>query len=120
MPKFLYTVILLVVILWGIVYRLVNGFSPESSLIVLLFLVVLFFALALTLSIPVYVVLLKRAPRFTVLREIYRKAIRISLYISFGIILMLILRWLNLFNPITFVLFIAFYLLTFIHLRKSF
>lgn len=115
----MYTVLLATTFLWYGIYRVLTQQTPESTSIVLLFLGLLFFAIILTLSIPLYFILLKKAPRFTELREIYRKSIKISGYISLGIIILLGLNILELLNIITLALFTMLYVTGALSVKKK-
>ena len=119
MPKFMYTVILSTGALWYGIFRILTQHAPESTGIILLFLVLLFLAITLTLSIPLYFIFLKRAARFTELREIYRKSIKIGGYVSLGIVILLGLNILELLNLITAVLFGLLYFMGILSLKKK-
>lgn len=124
MPKFLYTIIILIVIFWTLLVRqmfLVNPLPEgvQDVNAVLMFLLLLFLALNTTFSIPTYFILHKRAPTFSNLRFLYRKSLRWSTFLSFGIVFYLGLVVFKLDTYINTFLFLVTYVLIFLQLRSS-
>ena len=113
MPKFMYTVIITIVVLWGVLYKILTTIPPESTGIIVVFLVLLFLVVTLTISLPTYFVFYKKAPRGANLRDTYRKALKLGGYIGLGTVIFLTLGAANLLNPINIVLFAVLYALVF-------
>lgn len=109
MPKFIYTIVISAIILWGIIIKLLFSTKPDSSKNILIFLAMFFIALTLTLSIPIYFYLLNNAPTFSSLRLIYRKSLKWSLYFSFGIVSLMGLRAFSVLTVLNFSLFLILY-----------
>ena len=106
MPPFLYTILLVSAFLWWVVFRILTKTAP-TTFNILIFLLVFFVTLVLTLSFPIYFWLHKKAFRFTKLREIYRKGIKISAFTSACIVSIMALKAFDVLNIITFVLIVA-------------
>lgn len=119
MPKFLYTIIFLSLLFWGLFVRHVYNTPPTSLDAVLIFHMLLFLALMLTLSLPIYFYFHLRAPTFSNLRFIYRKSIKWSTYIAFGAVSFLILRAFGLDNIVNLSLFAIMYVLAFLQMRTK-
>jgi len=124
MPKFLYTIIFLMVTFWTLLVRhwflvdpLPDGITDSNA--ILIFLLLLFLALITTLSVPIYYFFHKKAPTFSNLRFLYRKSLKWSTFFSFGIVLFLGLRAFNLDTIINIFLFLVTYVLMFLQLRSS-
>lgn len=96
MPKFLYTVIFLNLILWISVILFIFKIPPNSNLLIIIFLILLFITLVHTFSLPIY--FLKRKTKFLTKREIYRVNIKYSVLVSLIIITYLFLKAFKLFN----------------------
>ena len=119
MPKFLYTVVLLSVLAWLGIVRYVFKVPPETFTNIFGFLILLFVAIALTISIPVYFFLHRRAPTFSNLRYLYRKSFKWGAFLSFGITFILGLRAFSLDNGINVFLFVLLYVLLFTQIRTK-
>lgn len=124
MPKFLYTIIFLMVTFWTLLIRqlfLVDPLPSGKTNIdaILVFLLLLFLALVTTLSLPIYFIYHKRAPTFSNLRFLYRKSLRWATFLSFGIVFYLGLRVFDLDTVINIFLFLVVYTLIFLQLRSS-
>lgn len=118
MPKFFYTVTVIALALWAIVYRIMTTKAPNNTATILGFLLIFFFALSITVSLPIYYMLHRKAPRFTQLRDLYRKALKVGIYVGFGSVLFLVLNMWSLVNVITLILFISLYIMGFLSLKK--
>ena len=124
MPKFLYTIILLAIIFGTLLARqifLVNPL-PEGNMDVnatLIFFLLLFLTANTLLSLPIYFILHARAPTFSNLRFLYRKALRWSTFLSFGAVFYLGLVAFKLNTIINVFLFLVMYVLIFLQLRSS-
>ncbi|EKE00235.1 MAG: hypothetical protein ACD_22C00072G0018 [uncultured bacterium] len=117
MPAFLYTVALVNIALWGLWARSLFISKPDSLVNILVFLLLFFFALALTIAFPVYFYYFKKAPTLTKLRLIYRKSLKWGLFLSAGVTLLMALRAFQLFNIVTVVLFVILYVALFTQLK---
>lgn len=109
MPKFLYTIILAAVLLWGLCLKILTSVKPDSFFNILLFLVPLFFALALTLSVPFYFYFFKFAPTFTNLKNLYRRSLKWSVFFALGMTIVVSLKVFAVLNVINFILFCILY-----------
>jgi hypothetical protein len=119
MPKFIYTVILLTLVSWGIwIHRLIKT-SPDSTCSILIFLFFLFCSLALTFSIPIYMLFYRKAPTLTNLRPLYRRALKWSVFFSSGIILLLTLKAFDVLSIFNAGLLLALYTAVFMHFKKK-
>lgn len=125
MPSFLYTIFILVGGLWFWFYYYLTNNSPvdfDNKLLiknVIFMLVLLFLALSVTFSVPVYFYLHKKAPTFTNLRFLYRKSLKWGGFFGFGIAFLLGLRVFELDNIINVALFLFLYFLIFSQLRSK-
>lgn len=124
MPKFLYTIVFLAAIFWTLLVRQFFFVDPfiESALnvdAVLIFILLLFLALNTTLSLPIYFFFHIKAPTFSNLRFLYRKALKWSTFLSFGVCFYLGLRVFDLDTIINVFLFLVTYVLIFLQLRSS-
>ncbi|MBP7927792.1 hypothetical protein KAZ57_01455 [Patescibacteria group bacterium] len=117
MPKFVITILLFAAILWYGVFFSLTKTQPDSFNSIIGFLLRLFLALSLTLSLPVYFYLHKKAPTFSNLRHLYRKSIKWSMYVSFGAVFVLGLRAFNLGSWLNIGLFLVFYFLMYGYLK---
>jgi len=102
---------------WFLVDPIPEGKTDVNA--VLIFLLLLFLALITTLSIPIYYFFHKRAPTFSNLRYLYRKSLKWSTFLSFGLILYMGLRAFNLDTTINTFLFLVMYVLMFLQMRSS-
>jgi hypothetical protein len=119
MPKFLYTIILLAALFWGLFIRHAYLTEPNSLDNVLIFHMLLLLALMLTLSLPIYIYFHIKAPTFSNLRFLYRKSIKWSTYLSLGVISFMILRAFRLDNIVNISLFLIMYVLAFLQMRTK-
>lgn len=109
MPKFLYTIILGTIISGVYFANLLLNTSPESTSRIFLFLAVLGIFLTLLLSLIFYFVLKNESPNFSNLRYIYRKAFKIGVILSSGIVLYLGLKAFELATVLNVILLISIY-----------
>ena len=87
MPKFLRFSLIITIILWALwSYLLFFGISPSTYKEIFIFLGVLFFSLGLSLSFPFYFIYIRKYPKFTDVRMLYKRALKWGFYISFGIV----------------------------------
>lgn len=119
MPKFLYTIIVLSILFWALFGRHVYLTEPNTLDNVLIFHLLLFLALMLTLSLPIYFYFHAKAPTFSNLRFLYRKSIKWSTYLAFGVVVFMILRAFRLDNIVNISLFLIMYVLAFLQMRST-
>jgi len=119
MPKFMYTIIILTLMFWGIWINRLNNSKPDSTLNILIFLGLLFFSLILSFSIPIYFYLYKKASTFTSLRLIYRRSLKWSLFFSSGIVLLLTLKAFSAMSFVNAGLLIVLYAAVLMHFKKK-
>ena len=81
MPKFIYTLGIIDLLLWVIIIKTMKTNPPESALIILIVLIMLYIALSLTTSLTYFVIKIKTT-KITKPRERYRKVLKKSLYIN--------------------------------------
>ncbi len=79
----------------------------------------LFLALMTTLSLPIYFYFHAKAPTFSNLRFLYRKSIKWSTYLAFGVVLYMGLRAFDLDNIVNVSLFLIMYVLMYLQLRSK-
>ena len=109
MPRFMYSVFVSLVFLWSTVVYLIFKTAPNSYLSILSFLIILFLALSFTFSIPLFFYQKKVHPKFKNVKFLYRKGLKWSLFVSFGIVSFLFLKALDLINLLNFGLFLLLY-----------
>jgi len=119
MPKFLYTIIFLSTLFWVLFARNAYVTQPDSLDTILIFLLLLFLALLSTLSLPIYFYFHAKAPTFSNLRFLYRKSIKWSTYLAFGVVLYMGLRAFSLDNIVNIALFLIMYVLAFLQMRST-
>lgn len=85
MPKFFYSVIILLVVSWGFVFYLVGKVDPSSYIPIFIFIAALYISMSLTLSVPIYFLLKRKKPSFLSENLLYRKSLKYGSFISFGI-----------------------------------
>lgn len=119
MPTFMYTVIFASIMLWAFLYRFMGTVAPDGFSNIFTFLALLFLAVSLTLSMPIYFYLQAKAPTFSNLRYLYRKSLRWSMFLALGPVFYLGLRAFNLDNLINTILYFVLYLLVFLQLRTK-
>lgn len=98
MPKFVRTVAVLTVLMWGVLAFIVFYIPSDTYLNILSFLAILYIALHGTLSIPFYLIYKKRLPNFTDQRLLYRMGTKWSAFLSFIVIGILFLKAFHLIN----------------------
>ena len=119
MPRFLYTIVLAAVGFWILVGNVLLNTRPDSTAKILYFLLLFFAATALTTSIPAYFLFLKKAPNFTNLRFLYRKAIKWGVFVGSLISIFLGLRAFGLGSTLNLALLLILYVMIFLQFRKS-
>ena len=119
MPKFLYTILGFTVLLWTGVYFLGKNLAPDTITNIFVFLCYLWVVLSVTFSIPVYFYFFRQAPKYTELRNIYRRSLKWGCYASFGVVGYLCLRAFKLVTVFNVVLFLALYIAVFVHIRTK-
>lgn len=117
MPRFLITVILGALFWWGIIVFLVLNTIPTSYLLILVFIVALHISLGLTLSLPLFFVIKRKAPEFIKDSDLYKSAFKIGMFISFGVSVIFLLKALDLINIFNFGLFCILYVLLFFQIK---
>ncbi len=106
MPKFLYTVVVSAAVSWILWVKVFLNKAPENTQTIVIFLILLFFSLTLSLSILFYFLLYKRSPTFTNLRFLYRKALRWASLAGISITGILALKAFSLLNILNVTLFL--------------
>jgi len=96
----MYTIILAASFLWFLWAERIFHTAPDSAKNIVIFLLLLFASLVLTVSIPIYFYFYKKAAQFSDLRRIYRRALSLSSLISFIVTGFAALRAFSLLNPI--------------------
>ena len=119
MPRFLYTMAGLDLILWILWFRILVKIRPESPVNIIIFLSVLFAALTLLLSLPIYKRLHKKSPQFTNLRVIYRRSLKWAMFYGGAITILMALRAFKVINPVTLGLFAVLIITIFYHMKKK-
>jgi len=109
MPKFIYTITFVSVLLWVLVVWLINHFVPDNFLIIFMFLGIIFCALSVTLSLPLYVYFHKKATSLTNLKLIYRRSIKWGVFLAIGITGTLFFKAFDLINIFNYGLFLLLY-----------
>lgn len=117
MPNFIYTIIVLSGLSWFGWYRALQTTAPESIFKIVLFLALLFIALTLSLSIPLFFIFAKNSDPFTELNLVYRNAAKWAGFIALGITGILGLRAFEIADIVGLVIFGIFYLGLFLKLR---
>lgn len=92
MHKFIYTILIICLALWGLFAYILFNVSPESLQGVFIFITVLMFAMAFTFSVPIYFFYYKRAPTFSNLRYLYRKSLKWGVFFGASLCGYLLLR----------------------------
>lgn len=117
MPKFIYTIILLSLLSWLELYHYISHTAPDTLYKIVFFLFILFVALALTFSLPIYLIFHVRVPSFSNLKYLYRRSLKWALFLSFGVSFSAALWIFNLANLVNLALFVILYALVFMQLR---
>ena len=110
MPKFLITVSISTTALWVILIYLLFNTQPSTYPSIFLFIIVLFLTLSFTFSIPIYLFLRKKLPKFEAIKLLYRRGLKWGMFLSFGITGTLFLKALDLLNLLNFGLFLLLYI----------
>lgn len=119
MPRFFISIIVLITILWGAFIILLLKTAPISLPNILLFLGILFLAVGLTVSMPVfYYFRSQRRLAFAMPNETYRIGLRWSLYFSFGFVGFLMLKAFDILNILNGGLFLVLYILLYFYLKQ--
>jgi hypothetical protein len=119
MPKFFYSVIFAVLLSWGFIAYLVLVVPAGSYTAILLFITVLFVALSLSLSIPIYFYLKKKNPDFLNKNLLYRRSFKYSAFIAFGISGIAFLRAFKIISLLNMGLFMLLYVGIFYQLKSK-
>ena len=119
MPKFLYTVFAITAGLWAIVYFFGDRVAPDNLLNIFVFLILIYFALTVTFSIPLFFLFQRKAKSFTDLRKLYRESAKWGAFISFGVVGTLGLKAFDLINPLNYGLFLVLYVVGFFQVRSK-
>lgn len=119
MPSFIYTVIALAISLWAILIRWMVTTRPEGFTTILTFLIILFFALGLTLSLLFYYYFYRVSPTLIKLRAVYRRGAKWGFFSSAGIVFILGMKAFGVFNIINLLLFGVLYYALYIQLRAK-
>ena len=109
MPKFIYTILIIDAVVWGIVAKFMFGSKPDSAVNFSVFLILFLVALTLTFSMPIYFYLYRKSPTFTNLRFIFRKSLKYGFYIGLCVCLILVLKFLHILTVLNAVLFLVLY-----------
>ena len=109
MPRFLYSVIFVTLLLWGTIIYMIFNIPPASIILICLFLVLMFFGFSTLVSFPIYFTFVKKTKHNPEYRTLYRKSFRWGLLIGFGLACLLFLKVFNLINLVTIALFLLFY-----------
>jgi hypothetical protein len=123
MPKFLFTVCFLLTLPLGLLIYILGWVGTISYPFIFLFLTALFLFLSGFLSLIIFYFYYKKTKNENDPRYMYRKALKISSYISLGITMVMFLRGFKLESLLNVFLFLAFYLVLgyqlFIYGRKD-
>jgi hypothetical protein len=117
MPKFLYSIILALAILWWFIIKTITTTPPEGAGHILTFLIVFFITLALTLSLPFYFYFYGEAQTYTNLRMVYRRAFKWGVYISVGVVFIMGMRAFKVFSILNLGLFLVLYFAIFLQIK---
>ncbi len=118
MPNFLYTVIALSILTWGALLKYMSIIPPETNLSKILFCLLFFVAMSLTLSVVHYIFGFKKAPKMSDLKKIYRNNIKRSLGVSVVITILVFLKIFDLLSPVTFLVFVVFVIMIYRNYSK--
>jgi len=120
MPRFFVSVFVLVFILWGVFLYLLLKTAPVSFSSIFIFLVVLFLALGMSLSIPGFFILrAKSRAGYFIPKEVFRRSLKWSMFVSFGVIGFLSLRAFDILNMLNGGLFFLLYSVSYFYLRTT-
>jgi hypothetical protein len=119
MPKFFYSVILMLILTCGELVFLVLKGSPDTYPSIFMFLFTLFVALGFLLSIPFYFLLKRKTPEFTNVNLLYRKGLKYGMFVAFGLIGLAFLRAFRILSLLNIGLFMLLYLGIFYQLKSK-
>jgi len=106
------------VVLWLLWFILLFFWiSPDTYSEIFLFLGILFLCLGLSFSFPFYFFYKKKYPKFTDLKQLFRRAVKWGFFISFGIVMIAFLRAFHIDTLLNIGLVGIFYIAVFVHLR---
>jgi len=123
-PKFLYIVVLGCGVFWAallLIIIFVDATQPISTWKVILFITTLFCALTLLGSLAYYKHFAPQKSKFTTLAEekaFYRKGLKLSAYLTFGIVALMALSAAGLFNVTVVTIFATGYFLVYLNLKS--
>lgn len=92
MPNFMYTIIFVAGVSWFGWYKFLMTKPPESVFHIIIFLILLLIAASLSLSVPIYFVLVGKSDYFSDLNKVYRKALKWGIFIGLIITVFLAIR----------------------------
>lgn len=104
MPRFLVTVITLILLSGSGLAYVIFYKSPEQTYNLMLFFTLFFVFLLLVTSLPTYWYMYKKAPKLTELRILYRKSLRPAFFIASYVTILGVLRVLHAFNALNLLL----------------
>ena len=113
MPKFLYTVLIASAVLWGALFKFMDSFEPTEAATISIFEILLTVTLTVTFSVPVFILLYKRAPIHTNLKPLYRKSLKWAGFFASGVVLAVLLKILNVLTYLNFILLVLLYFVVF-------
>ena len=119
MPKFIYTILFADLVFWFFWIRALVTTKPDISSNILVFLLLLFSALGLGLSLVFYFIFFKRAPTFTNLKYLYRRALKYGMFMSSGVVILMGLKAFGVLTPINLGLYVLLFYLVFNKLRHK-
>jgi hypothetical protein len=106
MPRFMYTIIFLSCVLWLVTGVWVFMVTPDSITKIFVLLFIIFCAISLSLSVPIFFAEIKRAHHHGLEKPTYRRSLRLSMFIGLFITGTLGLKAFNLVNVINVILFL--------------
>jgi hypothetical protein len=119
MPKFLYSIIFLTVILWVFFGYFGTVMPPNSPINILSFLIFFFLAISFTLSLFFYFIRVKLPKCFPDKRTVYKRCMRWGFYLGFGIAGTMALKAFGLITPLNYSLFGVFLIALFFQLKAA-
>lgn len=111
MPSFLYTIIALSLVLWGILFRILTEMAPANIQNIIIVLAVFLLAISFTLSTPLFFYFKRKSKNVFKQRQVYRKSLKISAILGIGITTFMVLRAFNLLTVLNIALFYIPYVL---------
>lgn len=119
MPGFIYTIIFFTIALWSGLLYIGNKIAPDTLQNIFVFLAFMYLTLGVTISLPIYFLLHRKAATYTNLRKIYRNSLKWSFFVSFGIVGTLGLKAFDLINPLNYGLFLLLYFVTYMQIKQK-